>query len=450
MNPIDLAVIVIYCVLTLIGGLVIGRSNSVESYLANNRSTGLFLLLCSTVATWVGAGATVGVASSAYTTGISFGISVILVNLSFFLIFSFFAARIKRFGDEHGAYTVGDYLGHFYGNKVRLLFALMYMFVGMIWAAVQLLAVGNLLVLIFGWSLTSGLLAALGMTLLYSLFGGLKSDILTDCFQFIVMIVAFAIMLPLAWTKAGGLEALIQLEPRYYDPTAFGGIPFLVGSAFIGCLYSLVNVNEWQRVFSAGSTSIAKKVYIYAIPFEFMLVAIAIILGLLARSLQIESAPDQALFELMKSTLPPGVLGLGYACIIALVMSSIDSLIIAATATLSRDLLPLLPIDAFKQPSMVSLRISGLLFGLTCAAFASLYPSIVDLTVLAAYVSLCFAPSILLTLLGLRFNPTYVAASALCSLLSLICTWPLLGKNSFVVLLIVAFGLLFIKGARAK
>ena len=80
LNSLDLLILCAYVLITLFVGFLGGKKSNVETYFANNRATKLPAMLGSTIATWVGAGAIIGVCSASFSTGISYALSVVLIN----------------------------------------------------------------------------------------------------------------------------------------------------------------------------------------------------------------------------------------------------------------------------------------------------------------------------------------------------------------------------------
>lgn len=433
MGGIDLSILVLYGIALF--GLVLfaGKSETREDFLCNSRATSLGMLICSTVATWVGSGAIIGVSSAAFSTGISYGLSVIAINVGVMVVFAYFAPRIKAFGDAHGAYTVGQFIGAKFGKRCQLLFAFAYLGILAIWMGSQLLAAGNLLALLTGLGVWSGVLIAFAITVGYSAIGGLKSDILTDALQFWVMLIAFAIMVPVAILKSGGMAAISSLPAESFDPFNFGGRVFFFASVFLGLIYPLVDACNWQRIYSAKQGDSARRAFIFAAPFVLFFLVAAVLLGLLARLLVPAGVPpDQAIFGLMQRVLPSGILGLAYASIFAVVMSTVDSLIVAGTATVACDILP-----TFRRPdsSLGTLRWFSVAIGAAALLIAFLFPSIVQLSVLAAFTSLCFAPAMLVGLFNLQFSANTVFASMVSALMALIVGQGYLGNLNFIAII---------------
>lgn len=434
----DLLIIVLYAGLMLAIGVWRGRKGSLETYFANNRATGLTLMLFSTVATWVGAGAVVGVCSASFNSGISFALSVIIINTVFMTLFGVISPRLKAFGDTWQAYTPGVLLEHFFDSRVRVLFAVVSMLTALVWGAVQLLAMGQFLSLILQLDLWISLFAALALVLVYTTFGGLRSDIYTDALQFVVMVITFAVFIPVVVSDSGGFSVLSKLPPGHFDPAGFGGWTFLLASLVIGCLYPLVNVWEWQRVFAARSGNIARWSYLLSIPFCILFVGAACLAGLYAAVQMPAARPDQVLFSMLQVSLPAGVLGLAYAGVLALIMSSIDSIFIAITAVFTNDLLPAVR-SSSGSPRLRRVRWVNFFAGSLCGALALCFPSIVNLSLVATYLSFCFAAVMLSILLNWSVSARAARCSVLSGLLVLALGWTFLGKNCFPLIVVAIF-----------
>jgi Na+/proline symporter len=134
----------------------------------------------------------------------------------------------------------------------------------------------------------------------------------------------------------------------------------------------------------------------------------------------------------MRQVLPSGVLGLAYASIFAVVMSTVDSLIVAGTATLSCDILP-----AFRrsESSLTGLRIFAVLIGAAALGIAYIFPSIVQLSVIAAFTSLCFAPAMLVGLFNWKVSPNAVFVSMILALIALFLGQSTLGNLNFIAII---------------
>ena len=439
LDLLDVLVILAYFVLVLASGFWANRAVGLRTYLINDGSTSTLLLTCATVSTIVGAGAIVGTASAAHSSGISYGISSLLAILGNLLIFLWLMPRIREQARASNCYTTGEFLCRRFSRTPAAIFSVVYTLVAAIWTAVQFLALANLMTVMLGISLGMSLLLAALVSISYSTFGGTRSDILTDFVQFWIMLVTFLVLVPAVFTQSGGFPALQALPAGHFDPLAFGGLPLMIGSIIIGGLYPLGNVYDWLRMNSAESTAACRKAYLISIPLIALFMLSAVLLGLCARLLVPDIAADQSLFQVMNRNLPVGLRGLALASIMAVVMSSVDSIMISASATLVSRVWRKEEgtVQRSDQQKLFRLRLVLIVFGLSCVAIAWLIPSIVNLSLTAAFVSLCFGPAILAGLISERTTSKGATISLILALLGLALAYPFLGTSSFVVSIIL-------------
>jgi SSS family solute:Na+ symporter len=169
-------------------------------------------------------------------------------------------------------------------------------------------------------------------------------------------------------------------------------------------------------------------------------VCTACLIGLYAAARIPGTQPDQAFFTMLNATLPNGVMGLAYAGVLAVIMSTVDSIFIGACAVFSHDLLPFIaPSQQEKFKDLRHIRVINLALGLLCGAVAYLLPSVVSLSILASYICVCFAPSMLAALFNWKLSAWRAKASILSGLAVLAATWPFLNNNSFLLVFVAIF-----------
>lgn len=430
LNQLDVIIIVLYIVAVNVISSLKQRNKNVDDYLLNSRNTSFFFLLCSTAATIAGAGTVVGVSAEAGRTGISFGIITGLAISSNMLLYIFLVPRIRAACDIDGIRNPAELLRARCGPMSHCLLSLAYVLVAMIWTAVQFLAIANLFGQLFGFSIPQGLLLAYLVVVVYTAIGGLLSDIISDFVEFWIKLLVIVFMLPSLFSTHGSNSA--SLPPSYFDPTAYGGVVLLIGSAVIGGLYPLAQAHDWMRINSARSTRDARLSYLFALPIVLAFVASAVYLGLVGAVEGFSSARDSLLFRLFDDSLPTGIRGIAYAGVLAVVMSSINSIMLGAAATLHS----MKRTSSNERTKIRELRALVALFGAFCAFAAGLYPRLVELTVIGSFTSLCLGPVIILTLLEKLRSDKIASLSIVLGILGLAVSLPLVGKSAFL------FGLL--------
>lgn len=387
MTTVDLSIIFLYLAATLAVGIVVGFRQSLESFWVNERGTKALLLGGSIISTQLGAGALIGIASGTFTGGSGlFVVSAISLTLGFGGI-AYLAPYIKRFGDKYGAISLAEFFLVRYGRRTQIAAALVVLFVYISFLAAQFVAMGALLdvwtPVAFRWAV----IFAAGGVLLYTAYAGLKGDIIVDFLHFVVMVVVFFIILLPSVLTSGEVSGLFQLlrevPPQLKNPSTFGGWPFLVGGIIFSGILPLVSMEIWQRVYSAASAQLARKVFLVSILVVLPAYLSALIFGFRAavEMPQLQNG-DYALYHLMANHLAPGALGLGVAAVLAVFLSTANSMALVVSATFARDILRSKGADF----SIGHGRLLTLGFGVVGLIFALTLPNIVQLTLNAFFI----------------------------------------------------------------
>jgi len=239
--------------------------------------------------------------------------------------------------------------------------------------------------------------------------------------------------------KIGGLQNLFSSLPAgHLYVFNFGGISWMIMAVLIGGFTLLGRSADWQRTFSAESPEVARKAYFLAIPFILILAIIVILLGLFATVLIPGVVPEQATFLLMYKLLPPAFIGIGLASILAVVMSTIDSLLVAGSTIVYNEM------DNGKiRNKLRTIRMITVIFGVLSVLVAFLFPKIVLLALFVAYAAIIFVPGIIVGFTNNKISSNAVFYSILIPIILLIISFPILKEKSFVAILVGVVVILF-------
>ncbi len=187
------------------------------------------------------------------------------------------------------------------------------------------------------------LAAALG----YTLVSGLRGSILTDAVQIAVVLPLLAGLVVVGFTQAGGLDAvsagLATEAPHLLDWTYGPGVETGIALVLAILLAEMFNQGYWQRVYAARSAGAVVRGFLAGALVVLPVIAIMGLFGLTAVALgRAEDAPVAA-FLLVREALPEGFALLVVVLGVALIISSLDSLLSALSSLLVIDLPRALP-----------------------------------------------------------------------------------------------------------
>jgi len=425
-------VLVIYLAIMFFIAWFFSRKESTEAYFVNKRKTNIWLMTFSTVATVVGAGATVAIVSEVYNTGISYGIALPISFIAGMLVLGLIAKKIKVIGDKYGARTIVDFFEKRFDKKNRNLTAVLQLFLLTIWIGVQAIAISSLASVLIGIDYNVAIFVAAAITILYTAIGGLKVDIITDFIQFWIIMLVFLVMAILGYQHIGSLGNLFsQLPAGHLDLFAFGGVSWFIGVLVVSGFLYLGNTTHWQRIFSAENEATAKKSFFWAIPITAFLGLIVLFLGLVSVVLLPQIQKETAIFALMDSILPPWLVGAGFAAILAVIMSSIDSLLVGGSAIIHKALFRNKIIEAKRE--LLYARVLTGVFGIFGFILAFLIPNIVTLSLVVTYLALIFVPPIYAALYSKKVSANASFYSILVPTIVLFVLFPILKENTFIV-----------------
>lgn len=425
-------VLVIYLAAMFAIAWYFSRKESVEAYFVNTRATNIWLMTFSTVATVVGAGATVAIVSEVYSTGISYGIALPISFILGMFILGLMAKKIKMIGDEYNAHTIVDFFEKRFDKKNRNLTGVLQLFLLTIWIGVQAIALSSLASVLIGIDYHFAIFITAAITILYTAIGGLKVDIITDFIQFWIIALVFTVTAVLGYQHVGGLGNLLsQLPVGHLDVFAFGGVSWFVGVLLVSGFLYLGNTTHWQRIFSAENEITAKRSFFWAIPVTAFLSLIVLFLGLVSAVVLPQVQSETALFALMDTLLPPWLLGAGFAAILAVIMSSIDSLLVGGSAIIHRALFRDKHIEAKKE--LLYARILTGVFGSFGFILAFVVPNIITLSLIVTYLALIFVPPIFAALYSKKVSANASFCAILVPTITLFALFPILQENTFVV-----------------
>lgn len=387
-------IIILYFIILLILAFIFSRKQSLQDYFINNKSSGIWILTFSNVATLMWAGAAVTAIGEMYNTGISFWISGTISIFFGAFVMAFFAPKIFAFWEKYGIYSIVDFFEKRFGKKAQMLSLVLQLILLIVWTAAQIAAIWYLVNAITGISYLWSLFIAMGITITYSAVWWLKVDLITDFLQFWIILLVFITMGILGYLDIWSVSNLvIQLDPSYFNMFAFWGVWFFFWTAIFGALIYLSNSIHWQRILSAKSGSVARKSFLLATPFIGIISLIIVFLGLSSAYLLSNITKEMAIFELIQYLFQsPWLIGIAYASILAVIMSSVDSLLVWGSTIIWSIWKKIFKTNDNK---LNIAKIGTFSFWILSLVLAIFVPQMITLTLLLVYLALIFVPAII-------------------------------------------------------
>jgi SSS family solute:Na+ symporter len=354
--PVDVLILVLYFALVVfIGFYAKGKANTSEDFFLAGREMTAWIAGLSFVSANLGSLELMGWAGAAYQYGILaahwYWIGAIPAML-------FLGIVMMPFYYISKTHSVPGYLHLRFGEAARGLSAISFALMTILMSGVNMFAMAVVMQTVLGWNITFSIWVGAGTVALYVMLGGLRSAIINEVLQF-VLIWAGAAMIPiLGLIEAGGwtnLKAQIAANVGRSDYThlwntvgRFGDNP--MGVHWTGIVFGLgfvISFGYWttdflvvQRVLSAHNLRAAKMAPVIGAAFKMAVPFIVILPGLLA--LAVLKNPDGSIMHLVPESvaattgqhsynevLPlmlirycgPGLLGLGITALLAGFMS---------------------------------------------------------------------------------------------------------------------------------
>jgi SSS family solute:Na+ symporter len=348
---VDYLIILGYLVITLVIGLKVGGNiKSIKEYAIGGRSFIVWgrnlrmpILLATLLATMIGAEDTLGDAKDGVFIGLLNPILLYIlpVTVMYTFIGYFIAPRMYKYINEN-TITIGDLMAEFYGSFGRTVVSLSGVLLYIGFVAVQLFAMGELLYDLSGANQQICIIIAGIFILAYCAVGGIKSVTFTDIFQFLVLLTAIPFVCAQIVNHAGGLTHVIDSVPEAH--IKFWLQKDWLYGLFIGLVlcvpgYEIGPAIVQRFLMTNDYRDISKAFYISAI----LTIPLALLIVLISfAAITVNMPPEQAEFTMsymIKNYAPFTVKGIAITGLLAIVMSSVDSMLNSAGISMAHDLL---------------------------------------------------------------------------------------------------------------
>lgn len=226
-----------------------------------------------------------------------------------------------------------------------LLCAAIILFCFIFYISSQFQAAGNALDEIFGLGQAEAVILGAVVIVIYCVLGGFWAASVTDALQASVMMLACLLVPFAAVSAAGGFEAIFETlranEARDYFSLTNGaagmaGIGLAMGLLGTG-LGALGQPQLLNRIMAVRSDRERKQAAAITIGWGVVIYSGLIALAFAGRALQVDTGGESLFFAAAQAFLPPVLAGIVVAAVLSAVMSTVDSLLLAAASAVSHD-----------------------------------------------------------------------------------------------------------------
>lgn len=331
----DLAVIAVYLVAVLVGGLALsGRQRTSTDYFLGRRDLPWWAICLSIVATETSAITVISVpglgARGNYTfLQLAFGYLVGRIGVAWLLLPGYFA------GTQETAY---ERLGSRFGPRARRVASGIFMGTRALADGVRVFATAIPLAIVTGWSIPASIVAVGAATLVYTFVGGLRAVVWVDVAQLGVYLVGGIATIVIAGALAGGLTTILPaaasagklrvLDWTWNFSTTFTVASGVVGGAFLSAASHGTDHLIVQRLLATRSLAQARLALVASGALVILQFGLFLFVGTTlwaSGADRLDLAADAVFPTFIVERLPAGLAGLVVAGILAAAMSTVSS-----------------------------------------------------------------------------------------------------------------------------
>ena len=379
---IDIGLVVLYLGAMIWIGLRGGDGvHNAADFTASNGKYGAGVIFASLSASYIGGGYSSGNAAEAFSGGIGMTVALFGFSIATMLTGWLLAPGVKRFP---GASTVGGIVGQAYGRGARALTGV-FSFVccaGVVGA--QMGAMGMVFNVVLGLPHKAGILIGCGIVLLYSTTGGLKSIIIADMVQFVMLAIGMPLLLVLSLRRVGGFDVLVQSVPARYLNPLNGYTVAGFGSLVLTMMFGEALAPPYtQRLLIGRSPASVARATVFSGLFSVPFFIITGLIGITAYALKVTDVPAAAMPTLVMAVLPIGVRGIVMASMVSIILSAADGFLNGAAAGLVCDTVMTIKPDLDDHSQLRWLRLVNFLTGGAAVLAAFLVPNLFHILILS-------------------------------------------------------------------
>ena len=410
----DILLFIVFLSANLIIGLLAGRRvKTLREYSIGDKDFSTATVSSTIVATWIGGGFMFYGLQNIYTNGLLFMIP--LLGSVFCLLFTGRVLAV-RMGEFLNNLSVAEAMGDLYGPVVRIITAISGILGSMSAVAIQFQVIAKMLTLLLGIESprinTIVIIAAASIVILYSAFGGIRSVIITDLFQFIIFIIFIPILGLVVWNNLkdpGKVISTLTTNPIFNLRQTMVWSPKLLSAIGFMLYFTIPSIKPavFQRVTIAKNLEQVKKSFTYAAGSTLLINLSIAWIAILLLADNPNLVPSNLVSHIITHYAYPGLKGLIAVGITAMAMSTADSYLNSSAVIAVHDIIK--PFRSSWKESIANVRIFSFGLGIGALLLALRTRDLLELVLLGGsfYMPIVTVP-LLLAIFGFRSTPRAV------------------------------------------
>ncbi|MSO14412.1 sodium:solute symporter [Rickettsiales endosymbiont of Trichoplax sp. H2] len=403
--------------------------NSIKEYSIGSNYT-IAALVCTFFATEIGSGNVVGITAKVYSKEILFAvINSVAVAINYLIVAYWLSNKYKQLS---GCISISDFISKGYGQNAKIIVSLVgsMMCVGVI--AGQIIAIRSVLSCVYPINQEIATLSAGVVFLIYTSLRGVKGVVLTDIFQFLLLIIIIPLIASILVEQVGGFNKIVSISMEQYNNNKLSYKNFIDYSAlFIWFMIPGFYPSKMQRIIMARDKNHLKKMMLYSAFLQIPLGIMIIFIGVGAIQLFPNASENSVLIEIIKHLIPIGIKGIVIAGIIAVAMSTADSDLNASSVILGEQIFnSKYLININEKRKLLIIKLVSLFLGLLSIILAFKFNDILKIILFfgSFYSAIITIPTIVL-LCEIKLKKYYFYTNAILVILTILITGEINSKD---------------------
>ena len=366
-TTIFVGVAVYFVIMLYIGMRASKKSESADDFIVAGRGMPIWIGSATLIATWFGGSTMMGAAGASYEHGLVGVIADPFGGALCLFLVGFFFARIFR---RLGLLTFVELFEIRYGKTAATIAAVASIATNIGWTGGLLVAFGYVFESLTGVPLHIGIVAGAVVVFIYTVAGGMWAVAVTDFVQVVIIVIGLLLLMVVVLIDVGGWgnigpqlpEGTFSLAPADTSPSTL----FNYFRAWL--IFGLGDITAQaliQRAMSTRDEKTAQNSFYLAGLGHLSLGMIPVTLGIIASvTMPGLAEPETVIPTLAIQHLHPVAIAIFVGALLAAIMSTTDSALLAAASVFSVNILPLFKRQISDKQRLLATRISIPVFGI--------------------------------------------------------------------------------------